>query len=95
MLKQEINKITDCSKLNELKDCIAKVFEDNLGRKENFMYRDYVDSVFYAIYFDDGHRNLQVVGSRAWEIFTRNDDAVRIDTITKNLYPTQELLIKK
>lgn len=95
LLKSEIAQITDCQKLNELKECIADVFEKNLSRKENFMFRDYVDSVFFAIYFNDGRRNLQVKGARAWEIFSKNDDAVRIDTITKDLYPTTELLIKK
>lgn len=95
LLKSEISRITDCTVLNELQECVAKVFNENLGRRENFMFRDYVDDVFFAIYFNDGRRNLQVKGSRAWEIFTNNDDAVRIDTISKDLFPVQEFLIKK
>lgn len=94
-IKNEIGKITDCRKLNELKECIINAMQTNLDRRENFMFRDYVDNVFYAIYFNDGRRNLQVIGSRAWRIFTENEDAVRIETITKNLYPTTELLIQK
>ena len=54
-----------------------------------------IDDVFFAVYFEDGSRDLQCKVQRAHQIFTTDKTAVRIETRTKELKPRNELLMIK
>lgn len=84
-----------CLLLDEIKKYIDEQIETQLDKRENFMFRDYVDDVFFAIYFKDGSRDLQCKGMKAYEIFIKDDTAIRIETRTKELKPRNEVLMIK
>lgn len=94
-IKNEIAKIENCLLLDEIKKYIDEQIETMLDKRENFMFRDYVDDVFFAIYFKDGSRDLQCKGMKAYEIFINDDTAIRIETRTKELKPRNEVLMIK
>lgn len=94
-IKKEISLIDDSLTLNDLKEFIIEQITLNLDKRENFMYRDYQDYYLYAIYFEDGTRTMVSKGCRAYEIFTEYDDAYRIETRTKELFPEYDLLMIK
>lgn len=94
-IKNLISTIDNCALLDEIKKYVDEQIQLNLDKKENFMYRDYIDNVLFAIYFNDGSRSIQCKGNKAYEVFINDDNAVRIESYTKELYPTRELLLEK
>lgn len=94
-IKKEISKIDNCLQLDEIKKYIDEQIQLNLEKRENFMFRNYVDDVFFAIYYKDGSRDLQCIGSKAYAKFINDKNAIRIETRTKALYPVNELLMEK
>lgn len=94
-LKKEIGKIENCLQLNEIKKYIDEQIETQLDKRENFMFRDYIDEYLYVIYFSDGSRDIQCKGNKAYNIFINDSSAIRMETRTKELYPKYELLMTK
>lgn len=94
-IKNEIAKIDNCLLLDEIKKYIDEQIETQLDKRENFMFRDYVDEYLYVIYFKDGSRDIQCKGNKAYDIFIKDSSAIRMETRTKELYPKYELLMEK
>ncbi len=94
-IKNLISTIENCALLDEIKNYVDEQMQLNLNKKENFMYRDYIDNVLFAIYFKDGSRSVQCKGNKAYEIYINDDNAIRIESYTKDLFPTRELLLEK
>lgn len=63
--------------------------------KECFMLHEEVDDYFYVTFYKDGSHHIDVIGSRSYEKFVNDDDCIRIERKTKNLFPTVEILLTK
>ena len=89
--------ISNCagSDLNVVKNLVEDEIEKNYHKKENFMYHDKIDDYLYRVHMKDGSSRLFCFGSDAYGEYIRNEMAISITRITKNLFPTTETLLIK
>lgn len=94
-LKNSISQIQNCVELDEIKKYLDMQIQNNLSKRENFMYRDYIDEYLYVIRFKGNKKTTYCKGNLAYEVFENDDLAYKIETKTKDLFPTiQPLMIK-
>lgn len=77
---------------------IIKIIEkeyEHYDDKECFMLHEEIDNFFYYVYYKDGSRHMEYIGRKAYLKYVENDDAVKIERKTKDLFPTFELLAEK
>lgn len=89
--------ISNCagSDLKTVKDIVDDEIDKNYHKKENFMYHDKIDDYLYRVHMKDGSSRLFCFGSDAYGEYTRNEMAISITRMTKNLFPTTETLLIK
>lgn len=81
--------------LENVKDLVDEQIEKEYNKKENFMLHDRIDEYIYRVYYKNGNRDSFCVGRKAYDAYIQDDDIVSLYRITKDLFPTQELLLQK
>ena len=94
-IEEYIQSFTSGSELEQIKAMIDDQIMKIYNLKENFYLHDKTDDYIYRIVYADGHIYYDCIGKRAYEKFTLDSDAVRIERKTKDLFPTVELLLEK
>lgn len=81
--------------IEKIQALINENIERNYELKDNFRYHDELDGYFYIVRFGNGEYNLYCKGKEAYERYSRDENAIRVERKTKNLYPTYETLIQR
>ena len=92
---QEIIATLDGIDLSRVKDLVDQQLEDEYYKKENFMLHDKKDDYLYDVLYNDNTKLRFYIGQKAFKEYQENKRAVSIYRITKDLFPTKELLLQR
>ena len=95
---EELKKIIstlDGLDLSKVKDLVDQQLEDEYYKKENFMLHDKKDDYLYDVLYNDNTKLRFYIGQKAFKEYQQNKRAVSIYRITKDLFPTKELLLQR
>lgn len=81
--------------IEQIKELIEDNIRENYYLKDNFKFHDKLDSYFYITTFANGEYHLDTTGKRGYERFIENEDAIKLERKTKDLFPTYEVLMTK
>ena len=81
--------------LIKLKEQIDRQLEEIYERKENFYLHEKIDDYIYIVHYLDGHTHMDYIGARSYNEYISNEDAIKIERKTKDLFPTYETLMEK
>lgn len=81
--------------IEKIRELIDENIERNYELKDNFMYHDEIDSYFYVVRYSNGDYNLYCKGKDAYDRYSRDMNAIRVERKTKSLRPTYETLIQR
>ena len=79
--------------LEAIKKMIAQ--EEKNRYDEMWWTHDKIDDYLYKIHYIDGHTYVVCKGKQAYEMYTKDKDAMWLERYTKNLFPTYEFLTRK
>ena len=95
---EELKKIIstlDGLDLSKVKDLVDQQLEDEYYKKENFMLHDKKDDYLYDVLYNDNTKLRFYIGQKAYKEYQENKRAVSIYRLTKDLFPTKELLLQR
>jgi len=81
--------------LHRVKDLVDQQLDMDYEKKENFMLHEKTDNYIYQVNYSDQTKMRFCIGKKAYKEYQENRRAISIYRITKDLFPTRELLISR
>ena len=81
--------------LYELKEAVEQEINKPYWSDANFSHRDKIDSYIYITVYTDLSYHYDCLGKKAYDRYINDDNAVRIECMTKDLFPEYKVLMQK
>ena len=101
MTENELERFRDAlrgiptEQLYEIKNSVDAEIKKQYWSDANFSHRDKIDSYIYITVYTDLSYHYDCLGKKAYDRYINDDNAVRIECMTKDLFPEYKVLMQK
>ena len=81
------------TELGEIKDFIEK--ETSNRYEEMWWDHNKIDNYIYKVHLSNGDYRLFCKGKQAYDEYNKNDKAIMVERLTKDLFPKSNILLRK